>query len=98
MTPCELEILCLYLVDLYNRAPYATLPLKLNDRLTYLLTCCDFTLVLPTANYLIAKSFILPTSFYLAVAITCLVLVFPESLSHVWITSLTTQFLTVSVL
>ncbi|KAG6854200.1 hypothetical protein C0991_009513 [Blastosporella zonata] len=50
----------------------------------------------PTSQYTLAKQFIIPTSYYVAVAITTLIFVFPVSLNHVWITSLQTDFFTVS--
>ncbi|KAF9475517.1 hypothetical protein BDN70DRAFT_883627 [Pholiota conissans] len=49
---------------------------------------CTTGPLLPTKNYTLAKIFLIPTSFYVAVALISLVLVFPESLSHVWLTAL----------
>ncbi|KAF7318664.1 hypothetical protein HMN09_00378100 [Mycena chlorophos] len=48
--------------------------------------------LLPTANYLLPKLFLLPTTYYLAIAITSLVVIFPESLNHVWLTTVDTAF------
>ncbi|KJA27441.1 hypothetical protein HYPSUDRAFT_131287 [Hypholoma sublateritium FD-334 SS-4] len=56
---------------------------------------CPFSsasVVIPTKDYTLAKLFILPTTFYIPVAIGSLVLIFPESLSHVWVTSLAENF------
>ncbi|KAF8907694.1 hypothetical protein CPB84DRAFT_1768565 [Gymnopilus junonius] len=55
---------------------------------------CTTGPLLPQSNYTLAKLFILPTSFYVAVAIASLILVFPESQSHVWLTSLLDSFWT----
>ncbi|KAF8179112.1 hypothetical protein BJ912DRAFT_1128563, partial [Pholiota molesta] len=55
---------------------------------------CTTGPLLPTPNYTLAKLFVLPATFYLAVAIASLILVFPESLSHVWLTSLGERFWT----
>jgi hypothetical protein len=51
-------------------------------RYSMLLSC--FT-VFPTAQYTLPKMFILPTVYYTAVALVSLVLIFPESLNHVWL-------------
>ena len=41
--------------------------------------------VLPSSNYTgLAKLFLIPAAFYVAIAIASLVLIFPASLSHVW--------------
>ncbi|KAF8972501.1 hypothetical protein BDZ97DRAFT_1649682 [Flammula alnicola] len=49
---------------------------------------------LPTSDYMLSKLFIIPTCFYIAVAIGSLVLIFPQSLNHVWLTSLEENFWT----
>lgn len=41
--------------------------------------------VFPTAQYTLPKLFIIPTAYYIAIALTTLVFVFPESLNHVWL-------------
>ncbi|KAJ7730484.1 hypothetical protein DFH07DRAFT_993871 [Mycena maculata] len=46
----------------------------------------------PTQEYTLAKVFLIPTCYYLAIALTALVLVFPESLNHVWLTTLDAAF------
>ncbi|KAJ6613973.1 hypothetical protein B0H10DRAFT_2436246 [Mycena sp. CBHHK59/15] len=48
--------------------------------------------LLPTAQYTIAKQFLLPTAYYVAIALAALVFVFPESLNHVWLTALEQAF------
>ncbi|KAJ7093436.1 hypothetical protein B0H15DRAFT_832325 [Mycena belliarum] len=48
--------------------------------------------LLPTPNYMIATQFLLPTCFYIAIALATLVLVFPESLNHIWLTTLDGAF------
>ncbi|PPQ95766.1 hypothetical protein CVT26_015853 [Gymnopilus dilepis] len=53
---------------------------------------CTTGPLLPQSDYTLAKLFILPASFYIAVAIASLILVFPESQSHVWLTALTDSF------
>ncbi|KAF7311860.1 hypothetical protein MIND_00196700 [Mycena indigotica] len=53
---------------------------------------CTIGPLLPSQNYLIAKMFLIPTAYYLAIAITSLVLIFPESLNHVWLTTVDTAF------
>ncbi|KAF8798312.1 hypothetical protein BYT27DRAFT_7177807 [Phlegmacium glaucopus] len=50
--------------------------------------------LLPTAQYTLPKLFIIPTCYYVAVAIVCLILIFPDSLSHIWLTSLKQDFWT----
>ncbi|KAF8972504.1 hypothetical protein BDZ97DRAFT_1722616 [Flammula alnicola] len=55
---------------------------------------CTIGPLSPTSNYKLAKIFLIPTSFYVAVAIGSLALIFPESLSHVWLTSLEETFWT----
>ncbi|KAF8812715.1 hypothetical protein BYT27DRAFT_7182439 [Phlegmacium glaucopus] len=49
--------------------------------------------LLPTAQYTLPKLFIIPTCYYVAVAIVCLILIFPDSLSHIWLCA-KTYFLT----
>ncbi|KAG6828854.1 hypothetical protein H0H92_006561 [Tricholoma furcatifolium] len=48
---------------------------------------CSYGPLFPTQQYTLAKLFIIPTSYYVAIAITALILIFPTSLNHVWITS-----------
>ncbi|KAF7340394.1 hypothetical protein MVEN_01958900 [Mycena venus] len=48
--------------------------------------------LLPTANYTIAKMFLIPTTYYIAIALASLVLIFPESLNHIWLTTLDGPF------
>ncbi|CAK5266926.1 unnamed protein product [Mycena citricolor] len=48
--------------------------------------------LLPTAQYTIAKMFLIPSAYYMAIAIASLILIFPESLNHVWLTSLDRAF------
>ncbi|KIM39011.1 hypothetical protein M413DRAFT_447369 [Hebeloma cylindrosporum] len=55
---------------------------------------CTTGPLLPTSEYTFARFFIIPTCFYLAVAVASLVLIFPESLSHVWLASLHDSFWT----
>jgi hypothetical protein len=55
---------------------------------------CTVGPLFPVAQYLTPKIFIIPTCFYVAVAIACLILVYPESLSHIWLTSLEQDFWT----
>jgi hypothetical protein len=50
-----------------------------------LIACVMLHIVFPTAQYTIPKMFILPTVYYTAVALVSLVLIFPESLNHVWL-------------
>ncbi|KIY71039.1 hypothetical protein CYLTODRAFT_435413 [Cylindrobasidium torrendii FP15055 ss-10] len=49
---------------------------------------CSYGPLFPNPNYTIAKLFLIPTGFYLAVACVSLILVFPESLNHVYLTTL----------
>ncbi|KAJ6509663.1 hypothetical protein DFH09DRAFT_1100718 [Mycena vulgaris] len=53
---------------------------------------CSTGPLLPTAQYTIAKQFLIPTLYYLAIAIAALVFVFPESLNHIWLTTLDQAF------
>ncbi|KAJ7447940.1 hypothetical protein B0H11DRAFT_351668 [Mycena galericulata] len=53
---------------------------------------CSFGPLLPTAQYTLAKIFVIPTLYYIAIALAALVLVFPESLNHVWLTTLDAAF------
>ncbi|KAF8168489.1 hypothetical protein B0H34DRAFT_816566 [Crassisporium funariophilum] len=55
---------------------------------------CTTGPLLPTAQYTIPKAFIIPTCYYVAVALASIVLIFPESLSHVWLTSFNEDFWT----
>ncbi|KAG6885510.1 hypothetical protein C0993_000760 [Termitomyces sp. T159_Od127] len=57
---------------------------------------CSYGPLFPTSNYTLAKIFLIPTSYYVAIAIASLVLIFPVSLNHVWITSLQHDFLQAS--
>ncbi|CAA7266342.1 unnamed protein product [Cyclocybe aegerita] len=50
--------------------------------------------LIPTTEYMIPKPFILPACFYAAVALASIVFIFPESLSHVWLTMLLDDFWT----
>lgn len=47
---------------------------------------------------MLAKSFILPTSIYVAIALVSLLLIFPESLNRVWLSSLLDGFLLVCLI
>ncbi|KAF9042208.1 hypothetical protein BJ165DRAFT_256574 [Panaeolus papilionaceus] len=47
----------------------------------------------PTAQYMIVKMFLIQTVFYITVSITSLIFIFPESLSHIWLTSLQNDFI-----
>ncbi|KAF4584596.1 hypothetical protein EYR38_001825 [Pleurotus pulmonarius] len=49
---------------------------------------CSYGPLFYSAQYTIAKQFLIPTGFYLAIAIAALVLVFPETLNHVWLSLL----------
>ncbi|KAJ3509935.1 hypothetical protein NLJ89_g4949 [Agrocybe chaxingu] len=50
--------------------------------------------LIPNTEYMIPKPFILPACFYVAVALASIVFIFPESLSHVWLTMLLDDFWT----
>jgi hypothetical protein len=54
--------------------------------------------VFPVAEYTIARNFMLPASVYIATALAGLTFIFPESLNHVWLSSLLDGFLTVGCL
>ncbi|KAG5640425.1 hypothetical protein DXG03_008703, partial [Asterophora parasitica] len=54
---------------------------------------CTYGPSFSTTQYTLAKTFIIPTSYYVAIAIATLVLIFPESLNRVWLTSFQTNFL-----
>ncbi|KAF5376953.1 hypothetical protein D9615_007250 [Tricholomella constricta] len=54
---------------------------------------CSYGPLFPTAQYTLAKIFIIPTCYYVAIAIATLVLIFPESLNRVWLTSLQNEFI-----
>ena len=41
--------------------------------------------VLSKPQYTLAKIFIIPTCYYVAIAIAALIFIFPESLNHVWL-------------
>ncbi|KAF4566562.1 hypothetical protein EYR36_011993 [Pleurotus pulmonarius] len=49
---------------------------------------CSYGPLFYSAQYTIAKQFLIPTGYYLAIAIAALVLVFPETLNHVWLSLL----------
>ncbi|KAF7437434.1 hypothetical protein PC9H_004273 [Pleurotus ostreatus] len=49
---------------------------------------CSYGPLFYSAQYTIAKQFLIPTGYYLAIAIASLVLVFPETLNHVWLSLL----------
>ncbi|KAJ7259813.1 hypothetical protein C8J57DRAFT_1339211 [Mycena rebaudengoi] len=53
---------------------------------------CTTGPLLPSPQYTVAKIFLIPTVYYLAIAIASLVLIFPESLNHVWLTTLEQTF------
>ncbi|KAF9011593.1 hypothetical protein BDZ89DRAFT_1077624 [Hymenopellis radicata] len=46
---------------------------------------CSYAPGYPTAQYTIAKSILIPSGFYIAIALMCLLLIFPESLNNVWL-------------
>ncbi|RDB27383.1 Uncharacterized protein C57A7.05 [Hypsizygus marmoreus] len=54
---------------------------------------CSYGPLFPTAQYTLPKLFIIPTGYYVAIAIATLVLIFPESLNRVWLTTLGNEFL-----
>ncbi|KAG7439538.1 uncharacterized protein BT62DRAFT_913251 [Guyanagaster necrorhizus] len=49
---------------------------------------CLYGPVFPISQYTLAKLFLIPTGFYLATALACLICIFPESLNHVWLSLL----------
>ncbi|KAJ7909256.1 hypothetical protein B0H13DRAFT_2192889 [Mycena leptocephala] len=51
---------------------------------------CSTGPLLPTAQYTIAKQFVIPTAYYVAIALAATVLVWPESLNYAWLTTLDT--------
>ncbi|KAK7008046.1 hypothetical protein R3P38DRAFT_3211693 [Favolaschia claudopus] len=53
---------------------------------------CTIGPLLPAAQYTLPKMFLIPTCYYLAISLASLVLIFPESLNHVWLTLLDTAF------
>ncbi|KAJ7250170.1 hypothetical protein B0H12DRAFT_1121038 [Mycena haematopus] len=53
---------------------------------------CTYGPLFPTAEYTIAKMFLIPMCYYLAIAIASLILIFPESLNHMWLTTLDGAF------
>ncbi|KAF8638679.1 hypothetical protein AX17_002024 [Amanita inopinata Kibby_2008] len=54
---------------------------------------CSYGPLFPTARYTLAKIILVPASYYIAIAIGSLIFVFPESLNHIWITTLHTNYL-----
>ncbi|KAF9043705.1 hypothetical protein BDZ89DRAFT_943304 [Hymenopellis radicata] len=46
---------------------------------------CSYAPGWPTAQYTIVKSILIPSGFYIAIALVCLLLIFPESLNNVWL-------------
>ncbi|KAJ3509937.1 hypothetical protein NLJ89_g4950 [Agrocybe chaxingu] len=55
---------------------------------------CTSAPLLPTTQYTLPKAFIIPACFYAAVAIASIIFIFPESLSHVWLTLFLDEFWT----
>ncbi|KAJ8703361.1 hypothetical protein PTI98_001988 [Pleurotus ostreatus] len=49
---------------------------------------CSYGPLFYASQYTIAKQFLLPTSYYLAIALASLVLIFPETLNHAWLSLL----------
>ncbi|KAK0207837.1 hypothetical protein DFS33DRAFT_1379387 [Desarmillaria ectypa] len=49
---------------------------------------CVYGPAFPVSQYTLAKLFLIPSGFYLATAIACLIFIFPESLNHVWLSLL----------
>ncbi|KAF8060806.1 hypothetical protein FPV67DRAFT_1673642 [Lyophyllum atratum] len=54
---------------------------------------CSYGPLFPNAQYTLSKIFILPACYYAAIAVVTLVLVFPESLNLVWLTTLENDFI-----
>ncbi|TFK38741.1 hypothetical protein BDQ12DRAFT_712685 [Crucibulum laeve] len=54
---------------------------------------CSYGPSFPTSQYTLAKQFLIPSSYYVAVAIASLIFIFPESLNHAWLTALRNGFL-----
>ncbi|TFK67683.1 hypothetical protein BDN72DRAFT_87052 [Pluteus cervinus] len=72
------------------RAPQLTL-LSIYGTIVLDIMCTTGPLF-PTSQYTLAKLFLIPACFYVAIAIASLVLIFPESMNHVWLTQLKTDF------
>ncbi|KAF7330042.1 hypothetical protein MKEN_00268300 [Mycena kentingensis (nom. inval.)] len=53
---------------------------------------CTIGPLLPSANYTVAKQFLIPACYYVAIAVASLILIFPESANHVWLTTVDTAF------
>ncbi|GLB36769.1 putative ER transporter, 6TM, N-terminal [Lyophyllum shimeji] len=53
---------------------------------------CTYGPLLPHPQYTLSKMFILPTVYYVAIAIATLIFIFPESLNLVWLTTLQDEF------
>ncbi|EJU01649.1 hypothetical protein DACRYDRAFT_116734 [Dacryopinax primogenitus] len=54
---------------------------------------CSYGPLFPSEQYTLASLFLLPTSIYVAVALCSILLIFPESMNHVWLSTLTDQIL-----
>ncbi|KZO91011.1 hypothetical protein CALVIDRAFT_506209 [Calocera viscosa TUFC12733] len=55
---------------------------------------CCYGPLFPSAQYTLATLFLLPTAIYIAVALAGILLIFPESMNHVWLSTLTDTVLT----
>ncbi|KZT59231.1 hypothetical protein CALCODRAFT_450301 [Calocera cornea HHB12733] len=55
---------------------------------------CSYGPLFPSAQYMLATLFLIPTAMYIAVALAGILLIFPESMNHVWMTTLTETVLT----
>ncbi|KAJ7745343.1 hypothetical protein B0H16DRAFT_977704 [Mycena metata] len=53
---------------------------------------CTIGPLLPTPQYLLARMFLLPTSYYVAIALAAIVLIWPETGNHLWLTTLDNAF------
>ncbi|KAJ7027016.1 hypothetical protein C8F04DRAFT_1123608 [Mycena alexandri] len=53
---------------------------------------CSTGPLLPSPQYLVAKMFLIPSCYYVAVALLSIVLVFPETANHMWLTTLDQAF------
>ncbi|CDZ98124.1 Predicted membrane protein [Phaffia rhodozyma] len=58
---------------------------------------CSYGPLFPSQQYTLATIFLIPTSSYVAIGLVCTVLIFPESLAHVWLDGMINGFLKISL-
>lgn len=55
------------------------------DHIAVLDVMCSYGPLFPSAQYKLATQFLIPSSSYVAIALAGIILIFPQTMSHLWL-------------